>query len=63
MTQAINASEMGRRAYRAGLKVKDCPFNLRSPVRSWWLKGYAEAKREPKPETTDSHSLLPEVTS
>lgn len=42
--QAINISESGRLAFRAGLKMKDCPFSLRSPARSWWMKGYKEAR-------------------
>jgi len=42
--QAINISEMGRRSFAAGLKVKDCPFAIRSSARTWWMKGYREAK-------------------
>lgn len=44
MVQALNISETGRRAFAAGLKVKDCPFAIRSSARTWWLKGYREAK-------------------
>jgi ribosome modulation factor len=42
--QALNISETGRRAFAAGLKVRDCPFAIGSTARQWWLKGYREAR-------------------
>lgn len=45
MVQAVNISEMGRRAFWAGIKTSDCPFALRSSARSWWMKGYKEARQ------------------
>ena len=47
---AENISESGRRAFRAGLKPKDCPFALRSDARTWWMAGYNEAKKKEQPE-------------
>jgi ribosome modulation factor len=51
---APNIYETGRRAYRAGLKPKDCPFAIRSAARSWWLKGYNKAKKEAAEESKES---------
>jgi hypothetical protein len=44
--QALNIRESGRLAFAAGIKVRDCPFAIRSQARWWWLKGYQEAKQQ-----------------
>ena len=45
-TYELVAQEIaGRYAYLAGLKPKDCPFALQDNARSWWMKGYHEAKQ------------------
>lgn len=44
MTQALNISESGRRAFAAGLKPKDNPFHIGSQACSLWAKGFRQAK-------------------
>lgn len=36
--------ESGRRAFFAGLKVRDCRLAMRSKARLLWLKGYRSAR-------------------
>lgn len=43
--KALPIREVGRLAYQSGLKKGDCPFALRSDARSWWLKGWNEARK------------------
>lgn len=47
MTQAVNISESGRRAFDAGIKISDNPFKIGSEARSLWSKGY-KARRDEK---------------
>src|SRR5438105_1200201 len=46
MTQAVNITESGRRAFAAGIKATDNPFKIGSQARSLWSKGWNAAKLE-----------------
>ncbi len=58
MTQALNITETGRRAFAAGVNPKQNPFAVGSAAASLWAKGFRQARESKEREDKKAQDVF-----